>query len=182
MSAMASQITEVSIVYSTVCSSADQRKHQSSSSLAFVRGSHWCPVNSPHKGPVTRKMFYDVIMEMTFAELNFFFKNVKIHLCFPSFLNTEKAHGPHINIKTVFPCMGFHYKDKTVTSLIFIMGIPIPVRPHLYIGTVVEILPRGRRARLSSMCNAWLLRTWRCMGPGHQRPWYWHFSLGIFCF
>ena len=39
---------------------ADQRKHQSSASLAFVR---W-PVNSPHKGPVTRKMFPfdDVIM------------------------------------------------------------------------------------------------------------------------
>ena len=33
---MASQITGVSIVYSTVCSGADQRKHQSSASLAFV--------------------------------------------------------------------------------------------------------------------------------------------------
>ena len=42
----------------------DQRKHQSSASLAFVRGIHRWPVNSPHKGPVTRKMFpfYDVIM------------------------------------------------------------------------------------------------------------------------
>ena len=55
MSAMASQITGVSIVYSTVCSGADQRKHQSSASLAFLRGIHWWPVNSPHKGPVKRK-------------------------------------------------------------------------------------------------------------------------------
>ena len=49
---------------STVCSGADQRKHQSSASLAFVRGIHRWPVNSPHKGPVTRKMFPfdDVIM------------------------------------------------------------------------------------------------------------------------
>ena len=39
MSAMA-QITGVSIVYSTVCSGADQRKHQSSASVAFVRGIH----------------------------------------------------------------------------------------------------------------------------------------------
>ena len=31
------------------------RKHQSSASLAFVRGIHRWPVNSPHKGPVTRK-------------------------------------------------------------------------------------------------------------------------------
>ena len=54
---MASQITGVSIVCSTVCSGADQRKHQSSASLAFMRGIHRWPVNSPHKGPVTRRMF-----------------------------------------------------------------------------------------------------------------------------
>ena len=65
MSAMASQITSLTIVYSAVYSSADQRKHQSSASLAFVRGIHRWPVNSPHKWPVTRKMlpFDDVIME-----------------------------------------------------------------------------------------------------------------------
>ena len=57
MSAMASQNTGISFVYSTVCSGADQRKHQSSASLAFVRGIHRWPVNSPHKGTVTRKMF-----------------------------------------------------------------------------------------------------------------------------
>ena len=64
MSAIASQITGVTIVYSTVCSGVDQRNHQSSASLDFVRGIHGWPVNSPHKGPVTRKMlpFDDVIM------------------------------------------------------------------------------------------------------------------------
>ena len=58
---MASQITSLTIVYSD----ADQRKHQSSASLAFVRGIHRGPVNSPHKWPVTRKMFpfNDVIIE-----------------------------------------------------------------------------------------------------------------------
>ena len=56
MSTMASQITSVSIVCSTVCSSADQRKHQSSASLAFVNGIHRWPFDSPHKGPLTRKM------------------------------------------------------------------------------------------------------------------------------
>ena len=66
MSAMASQTTGVSIVYSTVCSGVDQRKHQSSPSLAFVRGIHRWPVNSPHKGPVTWTMFPfdDAIMRM----------------------------------------------------------------------------------------------------------------------
>ena len=57
MGAIASQITSLTIVYSIVYSDADQRKHQSSASLAFVRGIHRGPVNSPHKWPVTRKMF-----------------------------------------------------------------------------------------------------------------------------
>ena len=64
MGAIASQITSLTIVYSIVYSDADQRKQQSSASLAFVRGIHRGPVNSPHKWPVTRKMFPfdDVIM------------------------------------------------------------------------------------------------------------------------
>ena len=49
MSAMASQITSVSIVYSAICSDAD---HQSSVSLAYVRGIH------------------DVIMKMTEKKTN----------------------------------------------------------------------------------------------------------------
>ena len=57
MSAMASHITRITIVYSTVYSGADQRKHQSSALLAFVRWIHRSPVNSPHKGPVKRKVF-----------------------------------------------------------------------------------------------------------------------------
>ena len=53
MGAITSKITSLTIVYSTDYSDTDQRKHQSSASLAF-----------PHKGPVTRKMFPfdDVIM------------------------------------------------------------------------------------------------------------------------
>ena len=64
MTVMASQITSLTIVYSTVYSGVHQRKHQSSASLAFVRGIHRGPVNSPHKGPVMRKTFPfdDVIM------------------------------------------------------------------------------------------------------------------------
>ena len=57
MRTMASQITSITIVCSTIYSGADQRKHQSSASLTFVRGIHRWPVNSPHKWLVTRKMF-----------------------------------------------------------------------------------------------------------------------------
>ena len=65
MGAIASQITGVTIVYPTVYSSADQRKYQSSASIAFVKGIHRWAVNSPHKGSVTRKRFVCdyVIME-----------------------------------------------------------------------------------------------------------------------
>ena len=57
MDAMASLITSLTIVYSTVYSGEDQRRHQSSASLAFVQWINRWPVNSPHKWPVTRKMF-----------------------------------------------------------------------------------------------------------------------------
>ena len=67
MSAIASRITSLTSVYLIVYSRTDQRKHQSSASLALMRGNHRRPVNSPHKGPVTRKMvpFDDVIMIQT---------------------------------------------------------------------------------------------------------------------
>ena len=57
MGAMACKIPSLTIVYSIVYSGADQRKYQCSTSLAFVRGIHRGPVNSPHKRPVTRKLF-----------------------------------------------------------------------------------------------------------------------------
>ena len=47
MSIMTSQITGNMIVYSTICSGSNQRKHQSSTSMAFIRGIHWWTVNFP---------------------------------------------------------------------------------------------------------------------------------------
>ena len=73
MGAMASQITNLMIVYSTVYSAADQRKHQISVSLAFMRGIQRGPVNSPRKWPVTRKIFLfdDVIMWYRDGEIQY---------------------------------------------------------------------------------------------------------------
>ena len=82
MSAMASQITSLTIVYSIVYSGAGQRKHQSSASLAFVRGIHRWPVNSPHKGPVTRKMF-------PFHDVTLWFLG-----CIPEWLHFKKLISP----------------------------------------------------------------------------------------
>ena len=72
MSAMASPIISLTIVNSTVYSSTDERKYRSPASLAFVRGIHRWTVNSPHKGPVTRKLFPfdDVIMKKEWVEFD----------------------------------------------------------------------------------------------------------------
>ena len=58
MTTMASQITSLTVVYSTVYSDADQRNHQSSASLAFVWGIHrdrWIPRT---KGQLRGKCFH----------------------------------------------------------------------------------------------------------------------------
>ena len=81
MGAVVSLITSLRIIYSIVYSDADQRKHQNSASLAFVWGIHRGPVNSPHKWPVTRKMFPfdDVIMMPTYKTADFVLINCVIN-------------------------------------------------------------------------------------------------------
>ena len=69
--AVASQITRLTIVYSNIYSDADQRKHQSSASQAFVRGIHRGPGNSLHKWSVTRKMFpFDDVTMFTYLRVS----------------------------------------------------------------------------------------------------------------
>ena len=75
MSMMAFQITSLTIIYSIVDSYADQRKTSKLRVTGFVRGIHRWPVNSPHKWPVTRKIFaFDaVIMSFQkFFEINIY--------------------------------------------------------------------------------------------------------------
>ena len=75
---MASQITGVMGVYSTV----DERKHQSTASLAYVRGIHRLPVNSLDKGPVMQKIFPfdDVIMKSYMTLTHQSISPAKLHL------------------------------------------------------------------------------------------------------
>ena len=86
MGSIASQITSLTIVYSSVYSGEDQRKHRSFASLAFVWGIHRRTVNSPHKGPVTRKMFPfdDVIMDKG---------DIKSHLFYSGAYSNYICHG-----------------------------------------------------------------------------------------
>ena len=81
MGVMASQITSLTIVYSTIYSGTDQRKHQSSASMAFVWGIHRWLVNSLHKWPVMRKMFpfEDFIMMQVWSNMMDLQNTVQCH-------------------------------------------------------------------------------------------------------
>ena len=94
MGTIASQITSLTIVYSTVYSDADQRKHQSSASLAFVQGIHRRPVNSLHKWPITQKMFPfdDLIMIMGIPMLMIWDLYIELS-SIPFTLTSHELHG-----------------------------------------------------------------------------------------
>ena len=143
MTAMASQITSLTIVYSSVFSGADQRKYQSFASLAFVRGIYRWPVNSQHKGPVTRNMFpFDhVIIRCEMVDIFLFKVECIFHLntashnapCSNGIYNTQVyqvlistvSYFQHIQVAEFFPSWAFtsiynHFKKKSIPT--FSMG------------------------------------------------------------
>ena len=128
---MASQITSLMIVSSTIYSGADQRKHQSSASLVFVRGIHRWPGNSQHKRPVTRKMFPfdDVIVYRTdfttrlWAHISNIVEKWSYSYAWPLFTKktpSYKYRNPHFKPKTVWrpPHVynGNPYTNETVNT------------------------------------------------------------------
>ena len=116
MSTMASRITSFTIVYSSIYLGAGHIKHQSSATLAFVRGIHRWPVNSPHKWLVMRKMFPldDVIMPCSKHIRQFkSFPNYAGQISKPSF-SSPKLPGPRLNIKTVF--LGIEFPIQNLDS------------------------------------------------------------------
>ena len=127
MAAIATQITSLTIVYSIVYSGADQRKHQSSASLASVRGIHRWPVNSLHKWPVTRKMFPfdDVIMEFKFF----------------AWSSLTRFVGLWAGIQPAGECVPETPRWRRIWqcgSLPFLCGIPI--EGHVFITTIIKLM------------------------------------------
>ena len=125
--------------YSIVYSDADQRKHQSSASLVFVRGIHRGPVNSPHKCPVTRKMFPfdDVIM------------------------------WRHMGPVSMYRYGDSHYKDKTVVRLPYLYnGIPIMVR--LFISIEISTPPPPPPSVKTSQSSATQLLVQKLIWPNYE--------------
>ena len=129
MTTLTSQISSLAIVYSIDYSDADQRKHQRSASLAFVRGIHRGPMNSPHKWPVTRKMFPfdDVIMQIgrgvSGDASQFYFSNVHTHIRL-GYINPLHAK--------------FFRRNKNI----HLHFMPFP---HMNMTQLVGILPRVRQ-------------------------------------
>ena len=102
---LASQITSLTIVYSTVYSGTDERKHQNSASLAFVRGIHPWPVNSSHKGPVTRKTFPLDGVVMTNASIG----------TFPQLIDFWQIYEVGSPSTKSFICQSFYSASQTWT-------------------------------------------------------------------
>ena len=126
---MASQITSLTIVYSSVYSGADQRKHQSSVSLAFVRGIQRSLVNFPHKRPVMRKMFLfdDVIMYERYPAVT-----VLNFILLLTHLPLDKMAA--ILADNIFNCifLNENYRIPIHISLKYVPSSPINNKPALF--------------------------------------------------
>ena len=93
MSAISSQITSLTFVYSTAYSGADKKKHQSSASLTFVRGNHRWSVDFPHKGPETRKMFpFDNVIVWSTIKTIIVLYDITINIATIKSVTSQRAH------------------------------------------------------------------------------------------
>ena len=113
MSTMASQIISLSIVCSTVCSGADQRKTSKLRVTGLCVGNSPEPVNSPHKGPVTRKMFPfdDVIMQSPLVQVltcRFLTPTLCLNLCW---LVSIRSQGTNF-IDILFEILFFFHRQE----------------------------------------------------------------------
>ena len=172
MDCIASQITSLPVVCSIVYSGVNQRKPQSSASLAFVREIHREPVNFPHKWPVTRKMFPfdDVIMfrahlkESRFEEL---FKlsiqsYVSTMMKSNSFLQTEmemtfSIFSPWISVvcwNMVGKLLNFISRMETKFSIIIFTEIGTSIVLNLFpTYTFHYVRPQNNNYRCVGICT-----------------------------
>ena len=139
MSAMAHQMTGASFFYSTVCSVAEHRKHQSFASLAFVRGMHQWLLNCPHKGSITRKMFpFDnVIMSVLYFPTLWSLTRMrdKVNMSVIYFTNDLWTHNP----KPLKTYLAVNYKTTIQSALSFAHG----TTGNLWPDCILRIMIRG---------------------------------------
>ena len=147
MSTVVPQITSVPIVCPTVGSGADQRRDQSSASLAFVRGIHRWTVNSPHKRPVTRKMFAFDAVTMKMKKLyTFWVVNMNpARLVYGAFRREDVAVLEHPSYYDVLsdqnPCRGIF--TCTMHPLLILMACMVDASHGVSIKANYELGPPG---------------------------------------
>ena len=140
MGVIASLVTSLTIVYSTVYSGADQRKHQSSASLAFVRGIHRWAENYPHEWPVTRNLFpFDDVIKNTFhnsraMERPLWVNGLKSFSILPSALSSKPCHICPWYIES----LGYHITLVRAVARLF-----------------VEQMALNRHCKHTLMCQNW---------------------------
>ena len=149
MGAIASQVTSRTIVYSTIYSGADQRKHQSLASLAFVRGIHQWPVNARTIGPVMRKMFpFDVVI-MVLA---------KSRLCIIwYFVVCQTVDAENTLLDPTWDFIITLLTTKHIHELLTADGTPIKIRT-VYHGVNIMLLPMVKfwSANFRRVTSVWL--------------------------
>ena len=171
MGAMVPQITSLTVVDSSIYSGADQRKQKSSVSLAFVRGIHQWPGNSPHQWPVTGKMFPcdDVIMQCTVIALKWRRCAVKYRATSSSFRGIYlRIHSLEI-IRTLPRPMPPRNVDEGVkiqchvsvafrsrfhiSTLYYFIDIHIYLLLRIWHPHAIAIMLRSRSARIYPTCD-----------------------------
>ena len=122
MTMLASQITSLTVVYSIVYSGVNQRKHQSSASLAFVWEIHRGPVNFPHKWPVTRKMFPfdDVIMTCSWTDV----VAALLLMILLTLLSCVNSH-PRVTLTSI--CLNYRWSSMMTSSNANIFSVTGPL-------------------------------------------------------
>ena len=159
MSAVASRITGLMIVYSSLFSDADQRKHRIFASLAFVSGIPRWQVNSPHKGPVTLKMspFNDVIMNLeSIANIDLYTSDSN------SVMRIPKSPTPSYLTIFSFVPRNFTIICAQVLSM-FEQGLSQSKKiffSHIYIYQVIPHKLRPCPDTNSKWCLIWITKHW----------------------
>ena len=120
MGVIACVMTSVSINCSPVCSGANQRIHQCSASLAFVRRINRWPVDSIHTGPVTQKMFPfddDVIMRKRSWDIR----------------NNSSWHGNSLAWMLLLGCVSYTFMLYNLAQWTKSFSVIFKPMPHLQI-------------------------------------------------
>ena len=152
MSAIASQMASLTIVYSIVYSGTDQRKHQSSASLAFVRGftgDRWIPRT---KGQLSGKCFHlmtsscNLLLDVTWCV---------IRLCFaPPNWNTIQRHR---NKDTLFFKPAYQFENDACKMTFSLCQVLISCT---FIPLTSFRFHYRWWSRQKSTCYSWISSTW----------------------